>query len=378
MSTPRTAPARLLFVLPDLKGGGVPRVTLALLGALDPQRYALSLLNLGTCGSASAGSLERQLPPHVKLLRGWPGGLLGARLATQHHARTHDLLIAAQETRATFCVHEAMHRLHKPAIAWVHLPIALWAQGYTPRHRRRAHAAYRAIAQQVFVSAGARASMREFLGQLGAHATVIPNLFREDNYAEPSAAERAWLARLQSRRYVLGVGRLEPRKGFERLLRAFALIRGQHRDTDLVLLGDGPERARLSRLAGELGIGAHLHLPGHVASALPWLRQASAYALSSRLEGLPTTILEAFAAGCPVAAFDCPTGPAELLDGGRAGVLVRDGDVQALAAALGRLLASPTLAQAYASAASERLALYRAPAVVPRWEALIDATLASA
>ena len=375
---------KLLFVVPDLKGGGAPRVILSLLGALDPQRYDITLLNLGPRGQA----LESQIPPAVKLRRSWPGGLPGARLATLWHGRDRDLLIAGQETRATFCVHWAAKLLQKPAAAWVHIAYEHWARGHSERHRKRSRDAYREITNLVFVAEGARISMRNWLSEQKAlpsarqraNWTVIPNLFRAENYVDdhaPSIEQRKLLQHLQARPSLIGIGRLEARKGFDVLLRSAAQALRNGLDFDIVLLGEGPLRGSLAALAIELGIADRVHMPGHVSSSLPWLRASTAYVLTSRLEGLPTTILEAFACGTPVIANDCPSGPAELLAGGRAGELVAMDDLDALALAMQRILQSPEHRAELRAAGLARVQRYDVPSVVPQWDQFIESAIRS-
>jgi len=132
---------------------------------------------------------------------------------------------------------------------------------------------------------------------------------------------------------ILGAGRLTPAKDFPTLLRAFALVRGQQ-PARLMILGDGELRADLERLAAQLGIGKDFALPGFVQNPYPYLKQAAVFVLSSRWEGLPTVLVEALALGTPVVSTDCPSGPAEILDGGRLGRLVAVGDASALAEAI--------------------------------------------
>ncbi len=364
---------RLLFVLPDLKGGGAPRVTLALLAALDPADYELSLLNLGAPGAR----LQADVPAPVRLLQRprWLPGLIGAKLATLWHARRQDLLIAAVEMRATFCVHFAARWLRKPAIAWVHIAFEHWARGFSARHHRRARAAYRDIGHAVFVAEGARDSMQRWLGTSRETWRCIPNLFSSGHYRDSVAmpeAHRALLERMRERPTLIGIGRLEARKGFDRLLQGAARARAAGLDFDIVLLGEGPLRNALCEQAAQLGLSRQLHLPGHVGNPLTWLAAASVYVLSSQLEGLPTTILEAFSTRTPVIAFDCPSGPRELLDHGRAGRLLPMDDVDALALSIIELLESPSLRQQLGDAGHARLPHYQAAAVLPKWQALFD------
>jgi glycosyltransferase involved in cell wall biosynthesis len=139
---------------------------------------------------------------------------------------------------------------------------------------------------------------------------------------------------------VLAAGRLRPQKDLETLLRAFAILR-QRRPARLVVLGEGPGRRKLEGLAGELGIAADVALPGFVRNPFAYMARARVFALSSRFEGLPGTLIQAMACGCSVVSTDCPSGPREILEGGRHGELVPVGDAKALAAAIERSLVAP-------------------------------------
>lgn len=127
----------------------------------------------------------------------------------------------------------------------------------------------------------------------------------------------------------LAAGRLVPQKNYPMLLRAFART-GRPADT-LTIAGEGPERAALERLAGELGIAGQLSFTGHLASIDPLLREADAFILSSDYEGLPGVVVEALAAGLPILATDCCVSMACLLDSGRTGLLVKTGCEQSFA-----------------------------------------------
>ena len=139
---------------------------------------------------------------------------------------------------------------------------------------------------------------------------------------------------------VLAVGRLARVKDFPTLLRAFAQA-ARTRPTRLIILGDGRWRGRLERQSQELGIADKVWFSGWVSNPFPYMRKASVFVLSSRYEGLGNVLVEALACGCPCISTDCPHGPAEILESGRVGPLVRVGDAAALARAMERTLASP-------------------------------------
>jgi glycosyltransferase involved in cell wall biosynthesis len=151
--------------------------------------------------------------------------------------------------------------------------------------------------------------------------------------------DHPWLAPGQPP-VVLGVGKLKIQKSFRTLIRAFARVRAA-RPARLVILGEGARRRALEALVDELGLREDVALPGYVANPWAWMARAAVFALSSRWEGLPGALIEAMACGCPVVSTDCPSGPAEILQGGAYGPLVPVGDAGALADAILALLEAP-------------------------------------
>jgi glycosyltransferase involved in cell wall biosynthesis len=136
---------------------------------------------------------------------------------------------------------------------------------------------------------------------------------------------------------IVGVGRLNQQKNFPRLLRTFAQVRKEV-ESRLIILGEGEQRLQLESLIIELGLKDCVQLPGFVENPYPYLKNAGAFVLSSDYEGLPTALIEALACGCPVVATDCPSGPDEILAGGKYGKLVPLGDDDALVQAILRVL----------------------------------------
>ena len=156
---------------------------------------------------------------------------------------------------------------------------------------------------------------------------VTPDL--KERAKEP--LEHPWFS--DGSKVFIAVGRLRPQKDFRTLLQAFSRVRAT-RPARLLILGEGPERSELEDLVRELGIADDVSLPGSVENPYAYLSRAVAFVLSSRWEGLPTVLIEALACGLPVIATDCPSGPKEILAGGRYGKLVRVNAVEDLAAAM--------------------------------------------
>ncbi|KAB7649122.1 glycosyltransferase [Polymorphobacter fuscus] len=156
-------------------------------------------------------------------------------------------------------------------------------------------------------------------------------------------------------RHFVGIGRLARQKNWPLLLTAFARIAGA--DDTLTIVGEGDERARLTRLAASLGISDRLGLPGHGAIA-PALAAADVFVLSSDYEGVPAVLIEALASGLPVVATDCAVSIRSLVAG--FGSIVPVGDADALATAMAAQRPLDPVARAAAAAAMARFTVERA------------------
>ena len=132
-------------------------------------------------------------------------------------------------------------------------------------------------------------------------------------------------------RYV-AVGRLIAQKNFALLVRAFAAI-AQPEDR-LTILGEGPERKSLTRLAAQEGVSEQVRMPGHVEPVMDTLRASDVFVLSSDYEGVPAAIVEALAAGLVIVATDCSASMSNLLEDGALGELVPRRSLQRLQAAM--------------------------------------------
>jgi glycosyltransferase involved in cell wall biosynthesis len=190
-------------------------------------------------------------------------------------------------------------------------------------------------------SRGVADDVTRITGLNGSRVSVVYNpVFRPELpilAAEP--VDHRWLAD-GNEPVVIGSGKFKPQKDFPTLLKAFARVRSV-RAARLLILGSGRDGPELRALADSLGIGEDVDFPGHVENPFAYYGRASLFVLSSVWEGLPNALIEAMACGCPVVSTDCPSGPDEILDGGRFGPLVPVGDSDAMAAAILRTLEAP-------------------------------------
>jgi glycosyltransferase involved in cell wall biosynthesis len=124
-------------------------------------------------------------------------------------------------------------------------------------------------------------------------------------------------------------------------------------------------------MIGEAGVGGSVSLEGPARELASDMEQASVFVLSSRHEGLPLVLLEAMSKGMAVVSFDCPTGPGDVIEDHRNGLLVPDRDVDGLARGLAEIMADADLRRRCGDAAAATARGYRMDAVGPRWEALM-------
>ena len=181
---------------------------------------------------------------------------------------------------------------------------------------------------------------------------------------------------LAERPMVICVANFRAQKEHDVLLRAFAQVRERVGDAQLVLVGGGGGRSEVEAAIARLGLQGHVSLTGAVADVWPQLEQAHVFALASRYEPLGVVVLEAMAAGLPVAATRVGGIP-EIMPDGVAGTLVEPGDEVGLAGALITLLESPDLRAQMGAAGRKVAAQHRADRMVDRYLALYDELLSA-
>ena len=340
-STTRTRPVALF--LPSLVGGGAERVFLDIASGLARRGLPVELVI-----AKSEGALLDQVPDGVRLRA------LGARrTASSVPALVRYLRRERPAAMVTALAHANLMAIAAAGIAHSrtrvvvteHLPPSTWVD--TPQRRdsklmpRMMHVLYPRAGAIVAVSTGVADDLARRARIPRSQVRVIYNPLLVDRLEELASEplDHPWLGSGMPP-VVLAVGRLTPQKDFATLIRAVAAVRAE-RPCRLLVLGEGEQRASLEALVADLGMEEDVSMPGFVPNPYPYFRAAAMLALSSRFEGLPTVLLEAVCLGVPVVATDCPSGPSEILDGGRHGRLVPVGDAAALAAAIGETVERP-------------------------------------
>lgn len=137
---------------------------------------------------------------------------------------------------------------------------------------------------------------------------------------------------------VISVGRLTHVKGYDLLIEAWKKVCDQNPDWKLYIVGSGEEKQNLEILATRLGIMDRIEFTGQTTDVRTFYEKSSIFCLSSRNEGLPMVLLEAQAYGLPIVAFDCNTGPSEIVVNKKNGFLVSNGNIESLAYHLNEII----------------------------------------
>ncbi|MBT2133569.1 glycosyltransferase [Croceibacterium sp. LX-88] len=186
----------------------------------------------------------------------------------------------------------------------------------------------------VAVSRGIAEELISELGLAPERVVAIPNPVDVEGIAALAVQrpEHPWLAP-DSPPVVVAVGRLEAQKDYPTLLEAFEKVR-KRRDVRLVILGEGAFLPELERRIADASLSDTVMLAGFQPNPFGWMAASKAYVLSSVYEGFPNSLIQAMACGVRVVSTNCPTGPDEILEGGKWGTLVPVGDADALADAV--------------------------------------------
>jgi sugar transferase (PEP-CTERM/EpsH1 system associated) len=199
------------------------------------------------------------------------------------------------------------------------------------------------------VSADAAAVAREVERIRGRKVQVIRNGIDPADFAAPAGLRPG-----AGKRAVHVARLMDLVKDQTTLLRAARLVVDREPGFQLTVVGDGPDRARLEALAGELGLGGHVHFLGMRSDVRELLGAADLFVLSSLTEGISLTLLEAMAAGLPVVATEVG-GNREVVVPGETGLLVPAGSPAALAEALLALVRDPERARRMGAAGRRRV-----------------------
>lgn len=372
MSSLRFQP-HLMIVIHSLSGGGAERVAADLSAYWVQRGYKVTVVTQADAGT-DVYSLHASVKRYALGTAAYSSGKLSAIIANLRRVwalrrlirRERPTIVLGMMTTSSILAIVAARGQSCRVIATEHThPPSQELPGMWLRLRRWA---YPQAAAVVALTSGTASWLENHVP--GSRVTVIPNAVRWPlDKAEPALVPPPRNGRYR----LLAAGRLHPHKGFDLLIKAFQAIAKHFPDWDLVILGEGDCRDALQAQIDEVGLAARISMPGRAGNVGDWYAQSDLYVLSSRVEGLSNTLLEAMASGLAPVAFDCETGPREIVRNGIDGVLVNPSeDDEALAAHLSDMMAHPQQRAAYARRAIDVRDRFSTTRVMALWGHLFE------
>jgi len=334
------AKKRIAFFLDALHGGGAEKVVVNMLQGLSKKDFILDLVL-----AKLEGPYLDMVPKEVNIVDLGTGRAIKSIFPLANYLRQNQpwaLIANMGHVNVVAAMAKALSKISTRLVLIEHNNISAH-----PNTLLRAKL-IKPLAQWLYpradvvggVSVGVARDIEYQYGLAQGSAKVINNpVIDEELFLKAKATpEHPWFQNSEIPVF-LAVGRLTEQKDFPNLLQAFALLR-EKRTARLIILGEGEDRAKLEAEINRLEIVEDVLMPGFVANPYAYMSHASALVLSSREEGLPTVLIEAMGCGCPVVATNCPSGPDEILDGGRYGTLVPVANSPALSEAMLQVLDS--------------------------------------
>ena len=261
-------------------------------------------------------------------------------------------------------LHLALTTFARPGVTtvgWEHLNHE--SRSHNPRLMQVLHAAIPRLDGCVVLTEADAQDWRRDLPGLRTALEVIPNSVAWPIRAEPANVES---------KVVVAAGRLVPRKGFPRLIRAFAPVARRHDDWQLHIYGQGPQKQELAELIRRLDLDSQVLLRGYSRDLPDVLANASIFAMTSLSEGFPMVLIEAMSTGTPLIAFDCPRGPAEIIRNGSNGLLIPKGPFQQFTRGLESLVVDADLRARMGAQALQDAQAYTIQNVAADWDRFLE------
>lgn len=168
---------------------------------------------------------------------------------------------------------------------------------------------------------------------------------------------------------VIAVGRLDYQKGFDRLIKAWKMVQqsGRFNDWKLDIFGQGEWKDMLNSMINDYGIAGTASINAPTKQIGDEYAKSSMLVMSSNYEGFPMVMIEAMACGLPVVSFDFKCGPKDIIDDGKNGIIVHDGDIEGLANAMMKLMDNQTLRKTMSENAKKVVDTYSEENVMKQW-----------
>ncbi len=332
---------KIALFLPNLCGGGAERMTLDLAKEFALLGHTVEFVLMQAMGDFLVEAEQNFTVIDLAIPR---ARNVVYALTKYLRRRNPDVLLAAMWPLTTVAPLAArMANFRGKILVSEHQMLSLAYAHRGPLHRIAMRASmmlgYRLASARVGVSQGTCVDMATLAGMSRESFVTIHNPIRQAINATNEDLRTATALWGEGRPRILTVGNLKPVKNHPVLLRAFAKLNSP--DAKLMLVGRGENEEALRELAKKLGIVSRVKFAGFQSDPSALYATADLFVLSSDHEGFGNVIVEAMSYGLPIVCTDCPSGPAEILEGGQFGELVPVGDDSSLAIAINNMLTSP-------------------------------------
>jgi len=346
---------KIIFHNGSLRMGGIERVLVEVLQNIDLKKFEIELLIEDEFKEENI--FEKDIPKEIKITYLRPEWLLQKTkwlrerkknifykifynlfIELERQVRNNNLNKFLKTTQAEVLVdfdmglNKVAHKINMRKIAWIHASINNW---YEEKNKiERLGKRLKNYDKIVTICDEMKKETIELYPFLEDKIVRIYNPFNfyriktlSENIEEITNEQN----KLYEDDYFISVMRLTTKqKDFFTLLKAYKKLIKSGRKEKLLIFGDGPDKNQIEKMIKELNLEKKALLMGSVKNPYPWIKNAKLFVHSSKYEGLPTVLIEAMILRKVIVSSDCPTGPKEILDNGKCGVLVKIGDVEDL------------------------------------------------
>lgn len=368
---------KITFYCDSMDSGGTEKATLDLVNNLSKEKYEITVVQL-----APGGKYHKQLHRNIKCKEiihvspkkafrlYWWARKIYNKIPI---AINHKLFIGDKQDVEIACGYgyptQIVAKSKKAKkISWIHMDVSLDRNYVSNLSREEGEEYFEGIDEFVCVSNDCAIKFNEKFGY-EEKTKVCYNIVPADNIIRQSKENID--IKFQTENFnIISIGRLTWQKGFDNLINAIESIIKENSKIHLYIVGEGEDRKLLQNLMKDLNVADNIHLLGHVDNPYPLLKNADLYVCSSRHESFSLTVAESLILETPVISTRC-TGPIELLENGKYGLLV-DNNVSALRDGIADILENKEKLADLKSMACKRKEFFDIKKSIKKWETILD------